>query len=142
MKEPIIEFKNIEQAQSCLSEWQSRLFLTDWIINIGFEELNNRGAEINTEHTQKSAYIAFHQPVTEELKKRERVKYCAEKILVHELLHIIFDAPKPERFGIEQCEYEILQHQKTEFMARSLMMAKYGMTADWFKNACGGDSGG
>ena len=133
-KEPIIEFENIDQANECLKEWQSRLYLSDWIINIGFEELNNRGAEIDIEHTQKSAYVAFHHPITEEIKKRERVKYCAEKILVHELLHIIFDAPKPERFSIEQCEYEILQHQKTEFMARSLIMAKYGIDFSWWKN--------
>ena len=134
MKEPISVFDNTEQADECLKEWQSRLYLSDWIINIGFEKLDNRGAEIDIEHTQKSAYIAFHHPVTEEQKKRERVKYCAEKILVHELLHIIFDVPKPEGFGVEQCEYEILQHQKTEFMARSLIMAKYDLPHDWFRN--------
>jgi hypothetical protein len=49
--------------------------------------------------------------------------------MVHELLHIIFDMPKEKNNGsIEEYAFNLLQHQRLEFMARSLIMAKYGVS--------------
>jgi len=131
--QPIMQFETDEQMQECLKEWQERLYLQDWAIKYEVKELDDALAEISTIHSLKVATISFH-PITEESKKKELLKYCAEKIMVHELNHIIFDVAKFNDGGYADVEFELLQHQKTELMARSLLMAKYGMSADWFKN--------
>ncbi len=42
----IVEFKNLSQAYDCLEEWKQTLFLTDWIIKLKFEPLENAFAHI------------------------------------------------------------------------------------------------
>jgi len=134
MNEPIIEFKDEKHAYECLEEWQRRLYLSDWIIRVSFEKIDkDRAAEIYTEHSQKSAKIRFNI-LTPERKESEPVRYCAEKIMVHELLHILFDIVRYDQSSLAENELELAQHIKTEFMARSLIMVKYDLDPDWFKN--------
>ena len=134
---PIMEFKSLEEANACLKEWQERLYLNDWIIKI---ELNSRHApasdclaRIHTTHEMKMADIYFAD-ASDEVKAEQLVKYCAEKILVHEMLHIVFDMCARENKSLEDAEFHMNQHIKTEFMARSLIMAKYNLDPSFFRN--------
>jgi len=131
--EPIIEFENIEKAKECLQQWKCRLFLDDWIIRLKFGHVKGGVGLIEYEPVIKTAIITLEQSSKEEQGNRCS-KYSQECILVHELLHIVFDMPRMESIRLEDVEFHILQHQKTEFMARSLIMAKYGVEKDWFRN--------
>lgn len=139
MKQPIIEFENIEQVQECLKEWQTRLFLDDYIIKIALLEPHEM-PEINCDgynqrfNTLKSCKIS----ISRKLKDDEQciIRHCEEYVLVHELLHC-----KPwlshytENNGsAEACYIEQMEHTMLDEMAKSLIMAKYNLTLDWFKN--------
>ena len=135
MNQPIMEFESTEQAQECLKEWQGRLFLNDWIIKVMFEDLNDtdRFGEVEIASAIKCAVIRISPK--SEYNSSTLVKYCAEKTIVHELCHIVLDyvdfqGNKP----IEAVVFEEIQHQKVEQMAKSLIMAKYDLPFDWFKN--------
>jgi|GEM_PF-4646722 len=59
---------------------------------------------------------------------------CHELTLVHELLHCKFlftdNAPNTTESGF----MGLAEHQLIEQMAKSLIMTKYGIKFDWFKN--------
>lgn len=140
MNEPIIEFKDEVQAYECLKEWQSRLFLDDWIIKIDidvdFSNKEFKQACIEKNHVHKTALISFEKLGSRDCYVGECTKlqkWCSEKTLVHELLHILFDFDKIGT-SIETNEFNDSQHQKLEFMARSLIMAKYNIPHKWFMN--------
>ena len=137
MKEPIIEFRDIEQAYDCLREWQERLFLTDWIIKIILEtepiiddgERQAWQIEYNTATRCAKIYLTPHNDDT-----ASRIKKIShEKTLVHELCHLKLDfACAPHT--LEQAWFAKVEHTLIEQFAMSLIMAKYGIGFDWFKN--------
>jgi hypothetical protein len=131
MNKPLEKFEAQEQLDTYLKEWQERLFLTDWVIKVHIncapQEMtiadvvgSNIWQEIN-----KSSVIRILIPIY----YGDRIlKYCAEKTLVHELLHIKFCL-----FGESGNDLQDrIQHQNVEEMAKSLIMAKYNITLDWF----------
>jgi len=125
-------FENINQAKECLIEWQKRLYLDDWLIKIEFGDCDEDAlAHINTNHDMKTAKITFSKNVEKWQREETFYKYFAEKILVHELLHIIFDMPYFKE-TVECSDFKLQQHQKVEFMARSLIMTKYNLNKSWF----------
>jgi len=136
-KHPIMRFEGLGQARDLLNEWKDRLYLTDWTIDVAIDVVPDGVppamlADIMIIYETKTARVSFFKMSNERI-NAEIVKYCAEKIMVHELGHLIFDVTKPAN-DIYSYEYELAQHQKTEFMARSLIMAKYGLDKDWFDN--------
>ena len=62
------------------------------------------------------------------------LRFCHEKTLVHELLHCKYCYMSPPE-TYEGKNLELLEHQRLEEMARSLLMVKYGVDPDWFKNS-------
>ena len=62
------------------------------------------------------------------------VKYCAEKTLVHELLHLKYNWLVPQKESVESVYYDTLEHSLLEQMAKSLIMAKYNIPLSWFKS--------
>ena len=131
MKEPIIAFKDEEQLKEYGKMWQDILYLNDWIIkyilvdNIDNDSLgNNKNVFIH-----KTALIKILKNISND----EFITPCAEKVLIHELLHCKFEVEN-ERPQIEDLLYEETQHQDLEFMARSLLRAKYNLSKEWFKN--------
>jgi N-formylglutamate amidohydrolase len=131
---PIIEFKSQEQADKCLKEWQERLFLTDWIIVIRISEphefsMPERMGENEFQLINKTGVIRI-------LNKKyygERItKYCAELTLIHELLHCKIDLFENNN-TLEGIAWQTTQHQLIEELAKSLLMAKYNLKLDWFK---------
>lgn len=130
--EPIIEFETQEQLEASLREWQERLFLTDWIIRAKFDSEINAYAEVSKVTDVQSAIISI-RPL-DEVTSGRNTKYCAEKSLVHELLHLKLDLADFDNPPIEAVVFSYTQHQKIEQLSKSLIMAKYNIPFDWFKN--------
>lgn len=59
-------------------------------------------------------------------------KHCMEKDLVHELLHCKYDWMGCQGGTYEGVYLDATEHQKLEEMAKSLIMAKYGVGYDYF----------
>lgn len=136
---PIMEFKDIKEAYNCLKAWQERLFLTDWIINLKLisyqdmlKEYGDNAGTVNFNMVNKSSTIYLTIP-DEEVKSRI-VKYCAEKTLIHELLHLKYNWVVNENDTIPNLYYDTLEHGLIEQMAKSLIMTKYNLTYSWFIN--------
>lgn len=126
MSEPIKVFKNLKQAEACLKEWQEKLFLNDWIIEIKLDQdLEESSGNVCYNYILKEAYINMSKPTPE--------RYCAELILIHELLHLKYDLFREERKTYEETFVEMNEHMRVEQMAKSLLMAKYNLKFDWFK---------
>lgn len=132
-KEPIQEFESIDQANEYLREWQHRLLLDDWIIKINLvdciddEEICVGKVDYNRE------YLYANIRIKKKLIKDAIDTPCHEKVLVHELMHLVI--PQTENYeDIQNLYWNVSQHQIMERMARSLIMAKYDLNYDWFRN--------
>jgi hypothetical protein len=129
--EPICEFKDIMQAVGTMQEWQHLLGLDDWTIKLSLVEphelvLDDCDGECEYTLICKSACIRILKP---EYYGDRIIKYCAERILVHELLHCKLCLLKTDDSGFNQ-----LMHQTHEDIARALICAKYGITYSWFQD--------
>ena len=139
-KTPIMEFESQEQLQQCLEEWKKILFLEDWIIKgilidppfideaCGGELCGHNEFQI----VNKCSLIRIVRP-DDDIKERI-MKYCAELSLVHELLHCKYNWTMNNTNSIEYVYFDTLEHGLIEQMAKSLIMAKYSLPFEWFKN--------
>lgn len=134
-RDPIMRFESLDQAKACLSEWQKRLFLEDWIIRVELVEkddleLDNVSGEVDFEYTNKSAVIRILYKIDDDFIS----KMPHELTLVHELLHLKYNLIHPAESGqhIEQVFYDMHEHMLLEQMAKSLIMVKYNLSYDWF----------
>lgn len=59
------------------------------------------------------------------------IKYCAEQILVHELLHCKYNWICNEN-SYEGKYVDVMEHGLLEQMAKSLIMVKYGVGLEYF----------
>lgn len=140
MGKPIDIFENQEQLEECLREWQHRLFLDGWLILAHVEDkiINPDGEEVidaagyNTFVFESSQ--ANIQLLSDESYKENNTlfKHCMEKDLVHELLHCKYDWMGNQGGTYEGVYLDATEHQKLEEMAKSLIMAKYGVGYDYF----------
>lgn len=130
---PIEEFTNQIMLDACLSSWQKKLFLNDWIIKASvvkpdeFLEENVCG-ENEFSIVNKSCYIRL---MSKEDYGNRIEKYCAEKILVHELLHCKYNWLAPPN-TMEGKYFDEMEHALIEQMAKSLIMTKYDIGYDYF----------
>jgi len=137
MAEPILEFKDETQAYECLKEWQSRLFLDGWIIKIELsdEPVICDGKECsamhNSEYSLKTSVFTFYKKAWEE---NRITKHAAEHSMIHELLHLKYPMYNFANETIQDIEYADTTHALIEQMAKSLIMAKYNLDFEWFKN--------
>ena len=136
-KSPIIRFESEEHLYASLKEWQDRLFLNDWIIKVSIvdEIYNDEGEQLQGQNSfqvdNKACHIKLLKP-NEDAETRI-VKFCQEVTLVHELLHCKYNwcqAPTSH----EGVYYDVSEHALIEQMAKSLIMAKYNLPFEWFKN--------
>jgi hypothetical protein len=128
---PIEAFESIKQAVDTMKYWINTLGLTDWTIKVKLCEphefkLQDVDGECEYEPLIKSAVIRILKP--EHYGDRIQ-KYCAEKILVHELLHC-----KMSLLDTEDAMVDRIQHQIMEDITRALLQAKYGVNREWFDN--------
>ena len=134
---PILTFEDEKQLYDCLKEWQDRLFLNDWIIKVSLvDEIRNADyEELQGNNTfqidNKACHIRLVKPNEDNTSRI--VKFCAEVTLVHELLHCKYNwCQAPSTY--EGIYYDTLEHSLIEQMAKSLIMAKYNLPFEWFKN--------
>lgn len=131
MSAVIKKFESIGQARKLLEEWKIRLGLHDWTIKVNLSEphefkLQDCDGECEYTMVIKSARIQILKP---EYYGDRILKYCAERILVHELLHCKFAHLDTDNEGYNR---EI--HIAIEDIARALVCAKYDIPLDWFNN--------
>jgi len=135
--EPIITFANDEQLQESLGEWQARLFLNNWTIRAKiapFKDIDACGdCSANTVRMFAEIRISEHKKSWFE----DVQKTVDELTLVHELLHLKIG--KVLSFNAESLSYPaecfaLEEHVLLEQMAKSLIMAKYNLPFEWFKN--------
>lgn len=137
--EPICKFESDKQFQAILKYWQQKLFLENWIIKgvltpelIKLDDgtvLEGRNHVIPQSTT---AFIEVSQDETDDDIVLE--KHCEELTLVHELLHCKYAYLTNTNTSIESAHFEITEHAKLHEMARTLLMVKYNIGFDWFKN--------
>lgn len=131
-----MEFTSEKEMYDCLRYWQEKLFLTDWIIKVILcspedMDLSDVCGENNFQIENKCCVIKIMKP---EFYGDRITKYCAEEILIHELLHCKYNWVERDYNSIEVAYYDTLEHSLIEQMAKTLLMTKYNLTLDWFKN--------
>lgn len=128
-------FNSKEELQECLKWWKEKLFLTDWIIKANICEpcdfINeNCCGENEFDMTNKCCVIRI---LGQKYYGDRIMKYCAEKVLVHELLHCKYNWICNEN-SYEGKYVDVMEHGLLEQMAKSLVMAKYDLGLDYFDN--------
>ena len=133
MDKPIEEFTSKTMLNAALDVWKKDLFLDDWIIKAKicapdeFKEEDVCG-ENEFDMVNKCAVIR----ILDKKYYGDRImKYCAEKILVHELLHCKYNWLSPPN-TMEGLYMDTLEHSLLEQMAKSLIMVKYGLGLEYF----------
>lgn len=130
----IIEvFETKEELNECLKWWQEKLFLSDWVIEAKISEpcdfiQEKCCGENEFDLVNKCCIIR----ILDKKYYGERImKYCAEKILVHELLHCKYNW-LGNGTTYEGNYVDVMEHGLLEQMAKSLIMAKYNLSFDYF----------
>ncbi len=126
-------FTSKEELDQYLAEWQSRLFLTDWIIKASVCEpddfvIKGCSGENEFQIVNRCCVIRI---VDKEHYGDRIIKYCAELILVHELLHCKYNWIANNN-TYEGKFLDASEHALLEQMAKSLIMAKYNVGLDYF----------
>lgn len=135
MKKPIEIFENEKQLKKCLNWWKKKLFLDNWIIKAyickpdEFEQIGNMG-ENSFDMVNKCCVIRI---LDHRYYGKRIMKYCAEKVLVHELLHCKYNWVCEDK-SYEGKYFDVVDHGLLEEMAKSLIMSKYDLDLKYFKN--------
>lgn len=129
--EPKCRFETVAEARAYLTEWQSRLGLHDWVIKVKLCEphefqIEDCDGECVYQLVNKAAVISI---LKSEYYGDRILKYCAERILVHELLHC-----KLCLLDTEETTLGCVTHQLQEDIAKALICAKYQIPLDWFSD--------
>jgi len=128
-------FESQEELNQYMKWWQEKLFLTDWIIKAricepcDFADGENMG-ENEFDMVNKCCIIRI---LDKKYYGNRIIKYCAEKVLIHELLHLKYNWLKNEN-SYEGKYVDVMEHGLLEQMAKSLIMAKYDLSLDYFEN--------
>lgn len=133
MKSPIITFESQEQLNELLAYWQDKLFLNNWTVKaklVDQEELEGCQGSNSFVHSLMSSFIRIssHQEETSVTKE------CHEQTLVHELLHLKYNLMDADSKSYESEYLSAEEHRLLEQLAKSLIMVKYNLSFDWFKN--------
>ena len=137
-KKPIEIFKSVEQFEAYAREWQYKLFLDNWFINFSLtnESIYQDGMELwgvsayNFENSSADVTV-FNGKLASNCDARN----IAELTLVHELLHLKMEYITDEDIIGQLPPFEVsLKHKALEVMAKSLIMAKYDVPYEYFKD--------
>lgn len=135
---PKMEFTNKKELMKYLNEWKHRLFLDHWIIDADlkdevFDDENNECWGLNKiDVVSRVSYISIRKYCDKDINAVR--KYCAEQILVHELLHCIYNWLIKDGNNHDAMYYDTMDHQQLDKMADSLVMAKYNIPFEFFIN--------
>lgn len=128
-------FNSKEELSAYLKWWQEKLFLTGWIIKAVICEpqdfiKSDCMGENEADYVNKCCIIRI---LDKKYYGNRIMKYCAEKVLVHELLHCKHNIIENKN-SYEGTYFDVIEHGLLEEMAKSLIMAKYNLTLDYFDN--------
>lgn len=135
--EPITIFKNQEQARECLNYYKTLLNLDSWIIDVN---LKYDQKVIAPAWGNSHIFRAIHTSIINiPMPKRGQIntfpqRYCQELILAHEVMHIRLPTVEVEIESTEGEFYNAEQHATLELIAKGIIMAKYGLTMQYFEN--------
>lgn len=135
---PVERFESLEQAIRYLKYWQKVLMLDSWIINLQLIDESQTDGTIcgNCDYTFecKSALIRIVH-ANDETVRSKIIRECEEQTLVHELLHLKYNL-FTEETSHEYMEryFDFHEHQKLDELANTLIMVKYNLPYEWFKN--------
>ncbi|MCI6620212.1 MAG: hypothetical protein MSH50_01695, partial [Firmicutes bacterium] len=122
--------------QDSLEWWKKVLHLQNWCIKavLTDEKLEVDGRAVHgrniTEYLKCESFIEIS---TVEY-AGEYTKHCEELTLVHELLHCAMPlfCNDDDSATMRDAWVELLEHQRIDMLAKSLIMAKYGVGIEWF----------
>lgn len=127
-------FDSSKELNDCLKWWQEKLFLTDWIMRAKIVSPDefilgpDQMGENTVDWVNKCCIIRILDP---KYYGDCVMKYCAEKILIHELLHCKYNLNCGN--GTYESNYvDMIEHGLLEQMSKSLIMAKYNLPFDYF----------
>ena len=131
--EPICKFESQEQLNEVLSYWQHVLHLDHWCIKAKLVDKINGNDDIEVLGLNETDYVNCHSLISIATRDKEIVaKHCEELTLLHELLHCVFIAVENPEPSVSDAVFMVIEHQKVELLAKSLMMARYHVDIKWF----------
>lgn len=133
--QPVLHFADDGTLQAYLKYWQHVLHLDDWIIKAVLTDkklTDDEGNELCGINEYNAENKESHISISKKEHENSYIKHCEEQVLVHELIHCIIVIVANAEPNVEQTYFELIQHQLVEGMAKSLIMAKYGVDMDWF----------
>ena len=139
MRQPKMVFKNLAEMEKCMNEWQHTLFLDHWYLEPRLvDNLRDQDGEecwgLNVhEQVGRVATISVRKFRPGEDDQAPK-KYCAEQILVHELLHCYYGWLQRDGGAYDSVVCSVKEHQQLELMAEAFILAKYNLKRDFFYN--------
>ena len=137
-REPIITFDNKDQFIECTNYWRNMLPLEGWALV--FELKYSPWADLDTwgdcsvNYTKKCASIRILNDSDGVDSPTFPVKFCAERTLVHELLHCVIDPLLEGAPGTVEAKFFVdTFHQIVDSMSVSLLCVRYPeIDKEWF----------
>lgn len=110
-----------------LQNWCIKAVLTDEKLEVDGRAVHGRNT---TEYLKCESFIEISTVEYD----NEYTKHCEELTLVHELLHCAMPlfCNDDDSATMRDAWVELLEHQRIDMLAKSLIMAKYGVGIEWF----------
>lgn len=135
-KEPRCYYYTDSNLQDALESWKKVLHLQNWCIKavLTGENLEVDGRVVHGRNTTEYLKCESFIEISTVEYAGEYTKHCEELTLVHELLHCAMPlfCNDDDSATMRDAWVELLEHQRIDMLAKSLIMAKYGVGIEWF----------
>lgn len=136
VKEPKCNYYVDSTLQDSLEWWKKVLHLQNWCIKAVMtdEKLEVDGRAVHGRNTTEYLKCESFIEISTVEYAGEYTKHCEELTLVHELLHCAMPlfCNDDDSATMRDAWVELLEHQRIDMLAKSLIMAKYGVGIEWF----------
>ena len=136
VKEPRCYYYDDSNLQNALEYWKKVLHLQNWCIKavLTGENLEVDGKVVCGRNTTEYLKCESFIEISTVEYAGEYTKHCEELTLVHELLHCAMPlfCNDDDSATMRDAWVELLEHQRIDMLAKSLIMAKYGVGIEWF----------
>lgn len=136
VKEPKCNYYVDSTLQDSLEWWKKVLHLQNWCIKavLTDEKLEVVGRAVHGRNTTEYLKCESFIEISTVEYAGEYTKHCEELTLVHELLHCAMPlfCNDDDSATMRDAWVELLEHQRIDMLAKSLIMAKYGVGIEWF----------
>ena len=136
VKEPKCNYYVDSTLQDSLEWWKKVLHLQNWCIKavLTDEKLEVDGRAVHGRNTTEYLKCESFIEISTVEYAGEYTKHCEELTLVYELLHCAMPlfCNDDDSATMRDAWVELLEHQRIDMLAKSLIMAKYGVGIEWF----------